>query len=136
MRLYEDLGFPISAAVCKQENAPTYLFFPPKGDEGAYTKVAKTYCVRCPVRRACGWYAAKHNEIGIWGGETDKQRRGTRKREGLQSQRAPRPTPECTGTASCGRRGCKNFGCVEKFEAYRRDRREKARERYHAEKAS
>ncbi len=117
--IFEPLPFSTDLAVCKVENVPTETFFPEKGDEKGRTKLAKAYCNRCPVRKACAWYAAAGNEQGIWGATTDKQRRGIRKREGLARPASPRADswPDCTASASCGRKGCQNVGCVDLWRA-------------------
>lgn len=59
-------------------------FFPVRGESA---KEAKRICEGCPVRCACLASALRHNEqFGIWGGTSEKQRRGIRRvlvREGL-----------------------------------------------------
>lgn len=37
-------------------------------------KVTKKYCTDCPVMSLCSTYAIVHNERGIWGGTSDKDR--------------------------------------------------------------
>jgi WhiB family transcriptional regulator, redox-sensing transcriptional regulator len=62
------------------------LFFSPdnpggpkegKGIGGERDRImkAKTICSRCPVIRECLQYALVTQEIGIWGGTTDGERR-------------------------------------------------------------
>lgn len=49
----------------------------PNGDREA---AAKAICRRCPVMRQCRAYAMEHPELeGIWGAQTEKERRQARK---------------------------------------------------------
>lgn len=62
-------------AACKGSNPD--LFFP---DRGASTRKAKAICASCPVKRECLDYAVEMNEkFGIWGGVSERGRRGIRK---------------------------------------------------------
>jgi WhiB family redox-sensing transcriptional regulator len=36
---------------------------------------AKSICCRCPVRGECLDFAVRHDEIGVWGGTTRRERR-------------------------------------------------------------
>lgn len=50
-------------------------------------------CATCPVRPACRDYAARGDEIyGVWGGETETERRRNRQ----VSPRPPKPVPHGT----------------------------------------
>lgn len=40
---------------------------------------AKALCYRCPARQACLDYAVAHNEVGVWGGKTQRERSGMRR---------------------------------------------------------
>jgi hypothetical protein len=56
-------------------------FFPEMGGgEGslAYAKMAILVCNDCPYKKACLEYALKYNELGIWGGTSEVQRRRMR----------------------------------------------------------
>ena len=63
------------------------LFYPTKsGDTKEHklnfnnaVKFAKTICQKCVVRDVCLDYAVQHNEIGIWGGHTELERRQLRR---------------------------------------------------------
>ena len=48
------------------------LFF----EEGVRRLVieAKSYCIKCPVRIDCLEHAITHEEVGVWGGLTERQR--------------------------------------------------------------
>lgn len=62
---------PLVGALCRGET--TSRFFPEDfelPDPGALA-----LCRRCPVREACLQWALEHEEVGIWGGLTDSQRR-------------------------------------------------------------
>jgi WhiB family redox-sensing transcriptional regulator len=49
------------------------LFFPERGENGGQ---AKLICSVCPVRVECLDHAlASHERYGVWGGQTDKERR-------------------------------------------------------------
>jgi WhiB family redox-sensing transcriptional regulator len=58
---------------------------PPPGSmahRGRYTyeREAKKVCFSCPYQQACLAYAMNHpEELGIWGGTTEKQRKNARK---------------------------------------------------------
>lgn len=52
------------------------LFFPERGESPAEAKAA---CATCPVSGHCLDYAVTHSrEFGIYGGATEKERRGLR----------------------------------------------------------
>lgn len=57
----------------------THVFFSPEHFESEGARVAREeralrYCRRCPVMLTCRDYARRHNEAGIWGGETPADR--------------------------------------------------------------
>lgn len=56
---------------------PEVNFFPKRGE--ALT-AARAICARCPVADACLDYALNHGlKHGIWGGTSERDRRGMRK---------------------------------------------------------
>ena len=64
------------------------LFYSERGES---TKEAKRICAVCVVRTQCRQYAELHGEkYGVWGGESEKQRRRRRS----QSKRRPTAQPE------------------------------------------
>ena len=75
-------------AACR--DADPELFFP-DGDirsARAQLKTAKLICRGCPVRATClNWALASGQEAGIWGGLTEDERRGLRRRGLLASHR-------------------------------------------------
>lgn len=65
-------------AACRGMNPD--LFFPARGEE---TRQAKKVCARCPVREECLDFALENAEkFGIWGGLSERERRGERRRRG------------------------------------------------------
>ena len=52
----------------------TALFYPEIGRPLLDGNLAKEICRQCTVRQECLDFAIAHNEIGIWGGMTDKER--------------------------------------------------------------
>lgn len=63
--------FPLwfKSAACRGASPGTFYRFSPKYDEEA-----KQICYNCPVIDQCLVYALKHNEPGVWGGTTEKER--------------------------------------------------------------
>lgn len=49
---------------------------------------AKAVCSGCPVRQDCLDYALEHNELGVWGGVGERERRTMKRR--LQRERTKR----------------------------------------------
>jgi WhiB family redox-sensing transcriptional regulator len=63
------------------------LFFPSAGDV-AGAEAARQVCAGCPVRAQCLDYALRAPETrGVWGGETDRERRTIRKKRGYAEDR-------------------------------------------------
>jgi WhiB family redox-sensing transcriptional regulator len=70
-------------AACRDEDPE--LFFPlsDKGPGARQADEAKVVCARCPVRERCLGYALDHGlDHGIFGGLTETERRGLRRRSG------------------------------------------------------
>ena len=70
-------GFDMTQGVCKDEK-DLDIFFP--DDDGAYNpatlRYAKSVCMRCPVQRECRDQGLTMlQEVGVWGGLTDRERR-------------------------------------------------------------
>lgn len=42
---------------------------------GKSSKRARMFCASCPVKRDCSEFAVMYNEVGIWAGNTDEDRR-------------------------------------------------------------
>lgn len=63
-------------AVCRQTDPE--LWFPELGSSG---RAAKRICEQCPMAAQCLAYALEHQERGIWGGTSEKQRQKLRARE-------------------------------------------------------
>lgn len=52
------------------------ISFAPEGPQGVAT--AKAVCAECPVRTKCYLHALDHDEVGIWGGTSERERRAIR----------------------------------------------------------
>ena len=53
------------------------IFFP---ERGGSSKAARAVCARCPVVEDCLTYALENREeYGIWGGTSERERRGLRR---------------------------------------------------------
>lgn len=65
-------------AACRGVDAN--LFHPGKGGDSTLTlRHAKIICGDCPVAASCLAHALTHNESGVWGGTSEKQRRDIRR---------------------------------------------------------
>ena len=72
-------------------NVDPELFFPEEREyidgkiHSVYTNypAAKEICMKCPLIADCLAYALKNGEFGIWGGTTEEQRKGLRRRNGI-----------------------------------------------------
>ena len=77
------------------------LFFPQESElwdgrlVSKYLNIAaaKSICQSCPLAVQCLEYALKNQEVGIWGGTTEDQRRYLKRGRGLHTTRKSR-TPE------------------------------------------
>jgi WhiB family redox-sensing transcriptional regulator len=70
--VFKDQGVPPCATTDPE------IFFPEKGAKGASTYVvnaARRMCAGCPYKQPCLEWAVEHDEMGIWGGTTAKERR-------------------------------------------------------------
>jgi WhiB family transcriptional regulator, redox-sensing transcriptional regulator len=70
------------------------IFFPEKGAKGQslyIVQAARRMCAGCPYKEPCLAWAVEHDEMGIWGGTTAKERRvhrrATQKSLGVKSDR-------------------------------------------------
>jgi WhiB family transcriptional regulator, redox-sensing transcriptional regulator len=64
------------------------LYFPDKGCSNTSPKdiaIAKKICKTCPYMAECLAWAVANDEIGIWGGTTQKDRRVLRRQRRLAS---------------------------------------------------
>jgi WhiB family redox-sensing transcriptional regulator len=80
----DDLGGWVGRALCAEVDGE--LWFPETGGSSAS---AKSICVRCEVREPCLAYALEHNEKGIWGGLSERER--SRLKAGTRSSAEPFP---------------------------------------------
>lgn len=63
-------------ALCAQTDPE--VFFP---ELGGSAREAKKVCAQCPVLARCRSYALEHQEKGIWGGTSDRDRALLRRQE-------------------------------------------------------
>jgi WhiB family redox-sensing transcriptional regulator len=105
--LEEILGRPywMAFAVCRDH--PTELFFPTRGTS---TAPAKEICAKCSVRSECLEYVLEsveaHNDSGVWGGTSVRERRQLRKER-------PRPARALVCVIEgCGRPVIANDRCI------------------------
>jgi len=70
--VFKDQGVPPCATTDPE------IFFPEKGARGSSTYIvnaARRMCAGCPYKQPCLEWAVEHDEMGIWGGTTAKERR-------------------------------------------------------------
>lgn len=72
---------------CRNED--TALFFPEFAHPKSSARImqAKEICMRCSVRLQCVDYALKYENVGIWGGMTEAERRRHRLKHNIQMDR-------------------------------------------------
>ena len=73
----EDHGIPVCATTDPE------IFFPEKGAKGQslyIVNAARRICGACPYKKPCLEWAVVHDEMGIWGGTTQKERRVHRRK--------------------------------------------------------
>ncbi|MDA8342069.1 MAG: WhiB family transcriptional regulator [Actinomycetota bacterium] len=68
------------------------IFFP---DQGGDSKTPKEICHACTVEMECLDYALENRErFGIWGGQSERQRRSTRAARYRSARRGPPESPQ------------------------------------------
>jgi WhiB family redox-sensing transcriptional regulator len=75
--VFEDHGIPVCATTDPE------IFFPEKGSKGQSSYIvnaARRICNTCPYKNPCLEWAVVHDEMGIWGGTTQKERRVHRRK--------------------------------------------------------
>jgi WhiB family transcriptional regulator, redox-sensing transcriptional regulator len=84
-------------------DAPPNLFFAADREPGEVTQAKaeyaiQTYCNPCPVRGEClrQELASDTREHGVWGGLTDKQRHGSKRKAGNGRKAETKPTRDLT----------------------------------------
>lgn len=78
--LYPDF-YEKGPAACTEPSADPDIFFtdPKEPTYRKDTAKAKTFCERCVYKTECLVWALEANEIGVWGGTTDIERRKIRR---------------------------------------------------------
>lgn len=69
-------------ANCKGTNTRVFFIYREDKNQRQRREAAYQVCRECLVRQECLDYAIVNNEIGIWGGTTDKDRRLLRRHSG------------------------------------------------------
>lgn len=70
--VFKDQGTPVCSTTDPE------IFFPERGVQGQSINIiaaARKMCAACPYKKPCLDWAVEHDEIGIWGGTTQKERR-------------------------------------------------------------
>lgn len=70
-----------SQGACKGSDPDQY--FPHPHVSHAQIVSIRAVCEACPVRRECADWGIHHEQLGIWGGTTDRQRREIRRKLGI-----------------------------------------------------
>ena len=111
-----DLSWTAGGA-CRMHKGPDY-WFPNRDNADVYYAKAKAVCEGCPVRKACGDYAAEARiPDGMWGGMTPEERgvTGRRNRTSVTRNRKAREpegqAPQGHGTARAYDAGCRCDHC-------------------------
>ncbi len=71
---YSDGQAWMAEAACASPNVPHEWFFPDES-KGENSVKAIAVCNGCAVMEECLTYAKKHAEEGVWGGQSERQRR-------------------------------------------------------------
>lgn len=69
------------ALVAAGEAEPDEWYPTSEGSDRPEVKKPKRVCRECPVRAECLRWALKHDEKGIWGALTERERRALKKRQ-------------------------------------------------------
>lgn len=70
----EELEWQIGG-ICR--NMDPEFFFPEGKAMSNQARVAKRICLECPIMRECrNWALSRGEEFGVWGGLSEKDRRG------------------------------------------------------------
>jgi len=75
--VFIDHGVPVCATTDPE------IFFPEKGAKGQSLYIisaARRMCSTCPYKKPCLEWAVVNDEMGIWGGTTQKERRVHRRK--------------------------------------------------------
>lgn len=70
--LFRDRG------ACREKGVDPRIFFP-TGNSSELSQARKV-CGRCPVTKECLEFALKYGEDGVWGGTSERERRGMTRR--------------------------------------------------------
>jgi WhiB family redox-sensing transcriptional regulator len=73
------VGDWMQQAHCKETETRVFFIYREDKDQRQRREHAYEICRWCPVKADCLEYAIVNNEIGIWGGTTDQERRRMRR---------------------------------------------------------
>ena len=65
----------LDRASCKETDTRVFFIYREDKDQRQRREAAYGICRACPVQMDCLDYAIVNNEVGIWGGTTDQERR-------------------------------------------------------------
>lgn len=68
---------------CEGEDVEIFFIDPSEPNHKQATAEAKKFCKTCPYVAECLEWAFKNNELGVWGGTTERERR-VMKRNGIR----------------------------------------------------
>lgn len=68
----------MARAACADANVE--MFYPGRGEMRALAR-ARAICEDCPVRQPCLAWALEHDERGVWGGTTWRQRQAMQRQD-------------------------------------------------------
>jgi WhiB family transcriptional regulator, redox-sensing transcriptional regulator len=75
----EEMEWQLSGA-CREMDS--WIFFPEGRTNEGDVRWAKRICRDCPVRAECQeWALSRHEEYGVWGGLSDKERKAIWKKQ-------------------------------------------------------
>lgn len=69
----------IDQGVASCATADPDAFFPERGSHSFSNVYAKRICSTCPYKSPCLEWAIENEEMGIWGGTTENERRSMRR---------------------------------------------------------
>jgi WhiB family redox-sensing transcriptional regulator len=82
MRTYPGTAWMMAGA-CRDTDPETFFPIGSVGPEAMRINDAKATCQRCPVVKTClGWAIKTGQEYGVWGGQSEDERRLTRFHDG------------------------------------------------------
>lgn len=72
----------LAQAACRDKSPD--IFFYRSTEHLTKGPIARAICARCPVRAECAEWGIRHEEFGVWGGLSGRQRMVERRRRGIK----------------------------------------------------